>query len=49
MEIEDYRKLIEYLEELEDVVAFDKALAEGGEAVPFEHAVREIDDGRVPG
>ena len=48
LDIEDYRQLLEYLEDLEDMVAFDRAVAEGGDAVPLEEAIREIEDGRRP-
>jgi hypothetical protein len=48
LDIEDYRQLLEYLEDLEDMVAFDRAVAEGGDAVPLEEAIREIEDGRLP-
>ncbi len=41
--IEDYRKLLEELEELESVRAYDAAKRHGDEAIPFEQAVREIE------
>ncbi len=45
LNIEDYRKLLEELEELESIRAYDAAKASGDEAVPFEQAVAEIESG----
>ena len=44
--IEDYRKLLEELEELESIRAYDAAKSSGDEAIPFEQAVREIERDR---
>ncbi len=45
--MEDYRKLMEELEELESIRAYDAAKSSGDEAIPFEQAIREIEqDGR---
>ena len=41
--IDDYRKLLEGLEELESIRAYDAAKNSGDEAIPFEQAVREIE------
>ncbi len=41
--IEDYRKL---LEELESIRAYDAAQSSGDEVIPFEQAVREIEQDR---
>jgi hypothetical protein len=38
-----YQQLPEALEDLEDVRAYDRAQAEGGEFVPLEQAIREIE------
>ncbi len=46
LDIEDYRKLLEDLEELESIRAYDRAKASEDEAVPFEQAVREIERNR---
>jgi hypothetical protein len=43
IDIEEYRRLLEDLEELESIRAYDEAVASGDEAVPFEQAVREIE------
>jgi hypothetical protein len=44
--IDDYRKLLEGLEELESIRAYDAAKSSGDEAIPFEQAVREIERDR---
>ena len=45
--MEEYRKLMEELEELESIRAYDAAKSSGDEASPFDQAVREIEqDGR---
>lgn len=44
--IEDYRKLMEELEELESIRAFDAAKNSGDEVIPLEQAVREIERDR---
>lgn len=46
LDISDYYKLLEELEELESVRAYDAAKASGAEAIPFEQAVTEIDQDR---
>ena len=43
LDLEDYRKLLEALEELESIRAYDDAKASGDEAIPFEQAVAEIE------
>jgi PHD/YefM family antitoxin component YafN of YafNO toxin-antitoxin module len=51
--VEEYERMIEELEELEDVRAFDEAVAarERGddEVIPLEQAMREIREGEVTG
>ena len=44
--IEEYRKLMEELEELESIRAYDAAKSSGNEAIPFEQAVKEIEQDR---
>jgi len=44
--IDDYRRLLEELEELESIRAYDTAKASGDEAIPFDQAVAEIERGR---
>lgn len=43
---DDYRRLLEDLEELEAIRAYDAAKASGDEAIPFEQAVEEIENKR---
>ena len=50
--IEEYERMVEDLEELEDIRLYDEAKAElergEDELIPFDQAVREIKEGRVP-
>jgi PHD/YefM family antitoxin component YafN of YafNO toxin-antitoxin module len=46
LDMDEYRSLLEDLEELESIRAFDAAKASNDEAVPFEQAVREIEQER---
>jgi len=43
---EGYRCLLEELEELESVRAYDAAKASGDEVIPFEEAVEEVQNNR---
>lgn len=43
LDLEQYDELLEAAEELDDIRAYDEAKASGGEAIPFEQAVREIE------
>lgn len=43
LDMEEYRKLLEELEELEVIRAFDAATASDDEAIPLEQAVEEIE------
>lgn len=43
LDIADYRKLLEELEELESIRAYDAAKASGDEAISMEQAVAEIE------
>jgi hypothetical protein len=45
-DIEDYRRLLEEIEELEAIKAYDAAKTSGDEAIPFEQAVSEIEQQR---
>lgn len=38
----EWNKVMADVEELEDIRAYDRAKARGGEAIPFEQAVREL-------
>ncbi len=44
--IEQYQKMIEELEEAEDIRMYDKAKAEGGESIPMEEAFMMIEKKR---
>jgi hypothetical protein len=44
--MEDYRKILEELETLASMRAYDAAKASGDEAIPFEEAVQEIERDR---
>lgn len=43
LDLEDYQKLLEELEELESIRAYDAAKSSGNKAIPFEQAVEEIE------
>ena len=46
LDIEEYNKLIEALEELESIRAYEEAKGSDDEAIPFEQAVKEIENQR---
>ncbi|MBO9370621.1 MAG: hypothetical protein J7575_06000 [Chloroflexi bacterium] len=46
LDIADYERLLEALEELEAIRAYDRAKASQDEAIPFEQAVEEIERAR---
>jgi hypothetical protein len=46
LDIADYRKLLEDLEELDAIRAYDEAKASGDDAIPFEEAISEIEQRR---
>jgi len=41
--IEEYEKLLKKLEDLEDIRAYDEAMASGETPVPFEEAIERIE------
>lgn len=41
--MKDWQKVVEELEELEDIRAYDKAKSSGEEAIPFEQAIQKIE------
>ena len=43
LDIGDYRRILDELEELESIRAYDVAKASGDEAIPFEQAIEEIE------
>ena len=46
LDIADYRKLLEELEELESIRAYDAAKASGDKEITFEQAISEIEHNR---
>ena len=44
--LEQFQQIIEELEELEDIRAYDAAMASGDEAIPFNQATAEIEQSR---
>ena len=46
LDLERYEELLDAMEELEDIRAFDAAKAVPDTAIPFEQAIREIENGR---
>jgi len=48
LSISDYEQILDQLDELDAIRAYDEAKASGEEAIPFEDAVREIDQRRLP-
>ena len=43
LDIKDYRRLLEELEELETLRAYDAAKASGDQAIPYDQVVAEIE------
>jgi PHD/YefM family antitoxin component YafN of YafNO toxin-antitoxin module len=43
LDLDEYRKLLEELEEMESIKAYDAAKTSDDEAIPFEQAVAEIE------
>jgi PHD/YefM family antitoxin component YafN of YafNO toxin-antitoxin module len=41
----EWEQILDYLEELDDIHAYDEAKIGSQETMPFEQAVREIDEG----
>jgi len=46
LHIEDYRKMVADMEELDSIRAYDAAKASGDEAIPFLKATKEIERAR---
>jgi hypothetical protein len=46
LEEDEYQHLLEALEELESIRAYDAAKASGEKAIPFDQAIREIERDR---
>lgn len=45
--IEEWQSLMDELEDRDDLRAYEAAKAEGGEAIPFDQAVKEIESGKI--
>jgi len=43
LDMKDYHRLLQELEELDFIRAYDAAKASGGEVIPFEQAVMEVE------
>jgi hypothetical protein len=43
LDVKEYKRLLQDLEELESIRAYDVAKASGDEAIPFEQAVAKIE------
>ena len=46
LDIDEYHKILEQLEELESIRAYDAAKESRDKAIPFEQAVKEIENNR---
>ncbi len=46
LDMAEYERLMEEIEELEAIRAYDAAMASGDDAIPFEQAVHEIERSR---
>lgn len=46
LDIEEYQKLLEELEELEAIRAYDNAISSDDEEIPFEVVIAEIENNR---
>ena len=46
LDLEQFQRIIEELEELEDIRAYDAAMTSGDEVVPFDEAITEIEQTR---
>ena len=46
LDIEEYQKILEELEELEAIRAYDNAISSDQEEIPFELAIAEIENSR---
>lgn len=46
LEIEEYHKLLEALEELEAIRAYDRVTSDDDEEISFDEAISEIEQGR---
>ena len=47
LSVEDWDQVLDELEELEDIRAFDEALADDSPSIPFEEAIAEIEKNKL--
>jgi len=47
LDIEDYHRILQELEELDSIRVYDAARASEDEAIPFEQAARDIESYRI--
>jgi hypothetical protein len=45
--VEDWNQVLDELEELDDIRAFDKAIADDSPSIPFEEAIAEIEKNKL--
>jgi PHD/YefM family antitoxin component YafN of YafNO toxin-antitoxin module len=45
--LDEWERIVEALEELDDIRAYDEAKHSASDPIPFEQAVREIRSGRI--
>jgi len=46
LDVQEYQRLLQDLEELDSIRAYDRAKASGDQVIPFEQAVTEIETNR---
>ena len=46
LSLEEWQRIVEELEVLDEIRAYDEAKSGSQESIPFEQAVREIEEGR---
>lgn len=47
LSIAEWERIVEELEELADIRAYDEAVARNEKPIPFDRAMREIEEGKV--
>jgi len=47
IKIDEWEKIVEKLEELEDIESYDKEKSKMSEIIPFEQAIKEIEKGKI--
>ncbi len=44
---DEWERIVEELDELDDIRAYDKVKAEGQDSIAFEDAIKEIENGKI--